>query len=585
MNLKSILLPIFMVLVTFANAQVSFTAEASKTKLGVNERLRVDFTMNKDGDNFNPPNFSGFTVVAGPNQAISNTWINGKSSFKKTYSYFLQPTRTGNFTIGEAQITIEGEVYKSDPIKIMVSDAVASPNSDNNTQTIVSENIHLVAEISDATPYLNEGISVVYKLYVSPQISVSNWRPIDNPTFADFWSQKIDIQRLQVQQGTYQGEPYRYVVLRKAILYPQKTGKLALEPLRLSVTVEVPTDQFDIFGRRHYERTEKTIAAGKRTIDVKPLPITNQPASFTGAVGNFDFAVTSTKKTLKATESFRVNVKVSGKGNIKLFDLPRLKVPSALEMYEPEHSEDVNTNMNGMHGNIMDSYTIVPRAQGKYPIPPLEFSYFDPESGSYKTLTSDEIITHVETGPKIPLGNTLGTSENKQPVVAKKQFRYIKLNANLAPIEPNDFYRSPLFWILLVFPLVLIPVIILFGKKYRERAQDIQGNRIKKADKLARKYLSEAKKNLGNQQAFYDALERALHNYLKAKLHLQTSEMSKDHIREILQERGATDESKSAFTGLLESCEFARYTPTSNVTMQQDYDKAAQTISELDKQL
>lgn len=583
MSLKSIIVSFFLGIAVFANAQVQFTAEASKTKLGVNERLRVDFTMNQDGDNFNPPSFTGFTVVAGPNQAISNTWINGRSSYKKTYSYFLQPTQIGKFTIGQAEITIDGKVYKTTPIDIMVSAAVASPTDGygKDSGDIATENIHLVAEISNTNPYLNEGITVVYKLYVSQQISVSNWRPIDNPTFADFWSQNIDIQRLQVEQGTFQGEPYRYVVLRKTVLYPQKTGKTSLEPLSLSVAVDVPTDRFDIFGRRHYERVEKIVSAGKRTIDVKPLPTENRPPSFTGAVGNFDFDVNATKQALKATESFQITVKVSGKGNLKLFDLPKLTVPSALEMYAPEHSEDVNTNLNGMYGSIEDSYTIVPRAKGKYPVPALEFSYFDPESGRYKTLASEEIVINVKTGPKMPLGNAI----NKQPIVSTNQFRYLKLNANLSPIEKTTFFKTPLFWSLLASPLLLVPIVIFFGKKQRERANDLHGNRIKTADRLARKYLSEAKRNLGDQQTFYEALERALHNYLKAKLHLQTSEMSKEHIAKLLNERGAAEETNQAFTGLLTSCEFARYTPSSNTAMNTDYQKAAKTISSLDKQL
>ncbi|HET8838213.1 MAG TPA: BatD family protein [Flavobacteriaceae bacterium] len=587
MNLKSVIFPLFLFLATIANAQVSFTADASKTKLGVNERLRVDFTMNQDGDNFDPPPFTGFTVVAGPNQSISNTWINGRSSYKKTYSYYLQPNQTGKFTIGQAEITINGKVYKTTPIEIMVSAAVASPNTGNSAESVASENIHLVAEISDTSPYLNEGITVVYKLYVSPQISVSNWRPIDNPTYADFWSQNIDINRLQPKQGMYKGEAYRYVVLRKTVLYPQKTGKLEMEPLRLSVTVDVPTDKFDIFGRRQYERIDKIIAAGGQSISVKPLPNQGKPTSFTGAVGDFEFKVSPSKRTLKASESLRIDVEVSGKGNLKLFDLPKLTVPSALELYDPEHSEDVSTNLNGMYGNITDSYTVVPRAKGKYPIPPLEFSYFDPETASYKTLKSEEIVLNVEAGPKIPLavGNNLSEASNKQPIVAANQFRYIKLDANLKPLKEKHFFGSKLFWILLIAPLVLIPFIIFFGKKYREKAGDITGNRLKKADKLARKYLSAAKKNLGNKKAFYEALELALHNYLKAKLHIQTSEMSKTNIKELLLERGAQEETSQEFIALLENCEYARYAPSSQVEMREEYQRAASVISHLDKQI
>lgn len=585
MNLKVLITTFFIAFVSITNAQVSFTAEASKTTLGVNEKLRVDFTMNRDGDNFNPPAFDGFRIFAGPNQSISNTWINGKRSYKKTYSYYLEPLATGTFTIEQAEISIDGQIYKTTPIKITVSDAVASPNKGygKDSEDIASENIHLVAEISDTNPYLNEGITVVYKLYVSPKISVSNWRPIDDPEFADFWSQNIDIQRLRVQQGLYKGDSYRYVVLRKTVLYPQKSGKLKLEPLTLSVEVQVPTRRFDIFGRRHYEDVNKTFSAGGETINVKPLPYENQPASFTGAVGNFDFGVSVDRQSLKAAESFQVKVSVSGNGNLKLFDLPKLELPNALETYTPEHAENVQTDLNGMQGSISDSYTVVPRTKGKYTIPAMEFSYFDPNSGTYQTINSEGIAIEVAPNPNAP---NPAAFANKQAVVASgNQFQYIKLDANLKPIGKSSFFGSTVFWVMFLSPFLAIPVVLFLEKKQREKARDITGNRIKKADRLARKYLSEAKRNLSDQQAFYEALERSLHNYLKAKLSLQTSEMSKEHIDRLLRERGAQDETANAFIELLKSCESARYAPSSNVAMQQDYEKAAGTISGLDKQI
>ncbi|MEG9327614.1 BatD family protein [Salinimicrobium catena] len=578
----------FLMITGFACAQVQFEAKASKTKLGVNERLRIDFTMNEDGDNFNPPSFSNFTVVGGPNQSVSNSWINGKRSYSKTYSYFLAPKKRGNFTIGQAEITIEGNVYKTTPVDIEVTAAVDEPTDGNNSEYIASENLHLVAEISNTNPYLNEAITVVYKLYVSPRINVSDWRQIDNPKFSDFWSQNIDMQRLQVENGEYKGEPYRYVVLRKTVLYPQKTGKLDIEPLTLSVSVDVPGDRRDIFGNRFYETVDKTVAAGNRTINVKPLPAEGKPAGFTGAVGrNLSFRVTADKQELNATESLQAKVQVSGQGNLKLFDLPALSVPASVEKYEPEYVEDVTTNLNGMQGSISNTYTLVPQAKGKYPIPPVSFSYFDLNSETYRTLTSDEILLNVNAAPASHTSGTSGSSNavTQQVPTAASQFRYIKLNADLQPIGQTPFIRSVLFWSLFALPLLLIPVAIFFGKRREAIAGDVKGNRIKKADRLARKYLSEAKRNLGDQKKFYESLERALHNYLKAKLHIQTSEMSKERIRELLSTRGVDANTVTQFIKLLESCEFARYTPASNVAMRQDYDKAVEVISEIDKQV
>lgn len=587
MRILIILLFVGFTQLTFAQG-VNFEANASKTKLGLNERLRVDFQMNQDGDNFRPPSFDNFRVVGGPNQSVSNSWINGKRSYSKTYSYFLEPTKKGTFTIGQAEITIDDEIYKTVPIEVEVTEAVDTPTDGNNSEFVASENLHLVAEISNSSPYLNEPITVVYKLYVSPRISVSNWREMDNPTFGDFWSQNIDIHELQVENGEYKGEPYRYVVLRKTILYPQKTGKLKIEPLTLSVSVDVPTERRSLFGGRIYTTVDKTIAAGSRTIDVKPLPSEGKPAGFTGAVGrNLQFEVTTDKTNLDATESLEAKVQVKGKGNLKLFSLPELTVPSSVEVYEPEHTENVQTNLSGMQGSISDRYTLVPGMKGKFQLPSMNFSYFDLDSKSYRTLSSEEILIEVDAGPVrgTQRAGDIAAESGKVPVIANEQFRYIKLNTQLQPVGGKSFLGSTLFWSLLALPILLIPVVIFIGKKRESRANDVKGNRIRKADRLARKYLSEARKNLDNQKAFYISLEKALHNFLKAKLHIPTSEMSKERIEGLLMERGVDDSSISEFRAILESCEFARYTPASKVEMNKDYDRAVETISSIDKQL
>lgn len=566
---------------------VTFEMKLSKSKLGLNERLRVDFTMNKDGDNFNPPDFTGFRVLMGPSQAISSSWINGVRSYSKSYSYTLAPTAKGKFTINQATIVIDGKTYKSLPENVEVTAAVDKPSDQMTADDVADENLHLVAEVSKTNPYMNEAITVVYKLYVSPSISVSNYQPLDNPKYNNFWSQDIKVTSLNAQNGTFKGKPYRYVILKRVVLYPQKSGKLEIEPLSLDVTVDVPTSKRDFFGGRVYAQTNKTVSAGNRTIDVKPLPLTNQPANFNGAVGEFDFSVTTSKTSLNATESLQAIVEVTGKGNLKLFKLPELDLPSSLEVYEPEFGEAVRTTLGGMQGKVSNSYTVVPAFRGKYPMPSVAFSFFNPRTETYTTLNSEEIVINVLEGP-----NSGGTSTanpnaiNKKSVVAvNNQFNFIKLNANLSTIGNTYFFRSNRFYLLFFGPLLLIPIAILFRKKRDEIANDVVGNKIKKANRLARKYLSKAKKELGNKDLFYIALEKALHNYLKAKLKIETSEFSKDKISELLLKKKVNHETVDCFLALLKNCEAARYSPFSNVQMQQDYEKASEVISLIDKQL
>jgi len=590
MKLKYFIYTIIFLLGTSAvHAQVQFDAKVSKKKLGINERLRVDFEMNQDGDNFNPPDFNGFRVVGGPNQSVSNSWINGKRSYSKTYSYFLSPQSRGKLNIGQASIEIEGETYKTSPIQVEITAAVTVPKDGNNAEYVASENVHLVAEVSNANPYLNEAITVVYKMYVSHDVSItSNWREIDTPKYADFWSQNIDNQgNFKIYEGEYNGEDYRYVILRTTVLYPQKTGKLDIEPLTLDVPIDVPGNRRDLFGRRLTTRVNKTISAGNRKIDVKPIPLDGRPDNFTGAVGDFKFSVSTNKNTLDANEAFELKTTVSGTGNLKLFDLPSAKLPSTLEVYEPEHIESVQTKRTGMIGTISETYTVVPQFKGNYPIRPITFSFFNPKTETFSTLSSEEIIINVENGPVSAQKEvTTVTGDSKQAITQfKEQFKYIKLTSDLEPIAQTTFFKSTLFWSLLGGPILLIPLFIIGGKKRRQRLADVEGNRLRKADKLARKYLSEAKKNMGSQGVFYEALERALHNYLKAKLNIETSEFSKEGISGLLIEKSVHTDKVTDFVSLLKSCEFARYTPTSDVTIQSDYNKAVEVITAIDKQI
>lgn len=584
---KNILIFLIILATSITSAQVKFEAKVSKKKLGVNERLRVDFEMNKDGDNFNPPSFNGFTVVGGPNQSVSNSWINGVRTYKKTYSYFLAPKQRGAFTIEQATIEIEGETYKTTPVKIEITAAIDKPKNPNDPDYVASNNIHLVAEVSNVTPYLNEAITVVYKLYVAPTTGVDSWREIDVPRYDDFWSQSIDTKGQRVQNGTYKGEDYRYLVLRKTVLYPQRTGKLNIEPLSLNVSVQVPTNRRDIFGSRLMTRVNRTVSAGNRTINVKPLPEKGKPADFSGAVGDFNFKVTTSKTELDATESLQAKVEVNGKGNLKLFNLPKITLPSSLEVYEPEHQENVSTTTRGMQGSISDSYTIVPQYKGKYPLPSISFSYFDLKTETYKRLSSDEIIINVLEGPVNTTSEASNTTNNtvKQRIeTTSNQFAFIKTKTDFKPIQKEYFFKTKLFWSLLLGPFLAIPLTILIRRKKATRDADVVGNKIRRADKLARKYLKGAKKELGKKEAFYEALEKALHNYLKAKLHIETSELSKDRIQSLLLERGVETEVVNDFLAIFENCELARYTPITNVTMQADYEKAAKTISLIDKQ-
>jgi hypothetical protein len=567
-------------------AQVQFEAKVNKQSLALNEKLRIDFTVNGDGDDFVPPSFEGFRVFAGPYQSVKIDYVNGRGTFNKSYSFFLIPTKRGKITIKPASIDVNGKIYKTAPVTVTITEPVEHPRDPNDASQPVKERmaeaLTLVAEVSKSNPYINEPITVVYKLYFDYGVIIREYRELEKPKYNDFWSQNIEIKRPEAVETTFNGKRCVMAVLKKTVLYPQKSGKLEIEPLTLDLDMEMPS-QRRFFGQPVMVRDNRRVSAGARTITVRSLPEKGKPEDFSGAVGRFNFTVTPSKTNVKSGESVDLVVSVAGTGNLKLFNLPKPVVPAALEMYDPVHKENVSTPLSGMTGKITDSYTIIPQYKGKYPIQPMSFSYFDLASGKYKTITSPEIMLNVLDGP-VPSDVALAAEQPKAKISGSNQFEFIKLKTRLTPMNQDDFFGSGGFIAAMLLPFLCIPLVIAARRKKDAIDRDIVGNKRKMSNKLAKKYLSEARKHIGNKEPFYVALEKAMHNFLKAKLHIETFEMSKDRIREILL-RKARPETVNAFIALMESCEFARYAPSTEAAMQDDCDQAERVISELEKQL
>ena len=479
---------------------------------------------------------------------------------------------------------MNGETLKSEPVKIIVTGAVKTPKNPNDPDYIAEQNIHLVAEVSKGRPYVGEGIYVEYRLYFSNNVGIYDNAITESPQYIGFWNQEIKNKNYDFKTAMYNGEQYRYAVLHKALLIPTKSGNLTIDPMKMDILVAVPTGRADFFGNPITRRVRKQYASAKKIIKAKALPEEGKPDSFTGAVGSFEYTLTSNKNTLKANESSELKVKVSGLGNLKLFELPKVETPKELEVYQPERKENVKISTSGLKGSVTDTYTVVPEYKGKYKIPSTEFSYFNPKDNKYHTISTDDLFVNVTEGKEL-----VSTTENqvkKQDIqVTGNNFRFIQTSTSLGVIDTSNFFKSIPFYLLLLLPLIAIPVAILIGKKKSERDADIIGNKQRKADKLAKKYLSEASQQLGNKEQFYEALERALHNYLKAKLNVETSDISREKITELLDDKQVEISTIDDFIEVLKQCDFARYTPITNTQMNEEYNRAKQVITSLDRQL
>ena len=561
-------------------------ASVSKNKLGLNQRVKIQFTINKQGaDNFQAPNFKNFQIVSGPSQSISQSWVNGSASFSQSYNYIIKPLKKGEFLIPAASIKLNNKILTSKPVKVIVLDPVDIPKDPNDPNYIAQQNVHLVAEISKSSPYVGEGIYVEYRLYVSQNISVRDFSYTDSPQYNGFWNQDIKIRGLTTQNGTYNGEQYRYVVLQKALLIPTKSGKLTIDPIEMDIVIGVPTGRGDFFGNSIVKNITKSFASAKKFIRSKELPIEGKPESFNGAVGDFNFIVSSSKNILKSNETATVSVKVTGNGNLKLFELPEIKTPSELEVFTPEQKEKINVTSRGIRGSVTKNYTIVPQFKGKYKVPSTEFSYFDLKEKKYVRLTSEDIFVDVLEGKELVTDSDLASNAKKDIVVTGANFRYIQTSSAFSLANESDFYTSKFYYLILILPLLFIPIGIVIAKRNEARSNDVLGNKLRKADRLAKKYLSEAKKQLGTKEAFYVALEKALHNYLKAKLRIETSDISKEKITELLKRKSVNESTIRSFIEVFNSCDMARYSPVSVVEMKDDYEKSRLVITQIDKQL
>ena len=561
----------------FISAQVKFDATVSKNKLGLNERLRVDFVMNQNGDNFSPPDFENFQIIGGPNQSISTKYVNGERSFSKTYSYFLQPLRKGSLRIKQASIEIDGEEYKSLPIEVIITDSVDQP-SDSVTQYYNDEDIELRALISKTSPYVNEPITIVYKLYYKAPIRVSNAQETETPKYKDFWNQDIKIPQLKIQSEIYKGQNYNVVEWKKVVLYPQKSGLLEISPLSINLMLDVPTDKRDFFGNIIIDQTSQFISTGTRRINVKQLPLNNMPSSFTGAVGEFEFDVILDKSSLRATESFQAELKVKGRGNLKLFDLPDLLVPGSMELFEPQREESINTNLSGMNGSVTKLFTVIPRFQGSFPIEQAEFSYFDPKLEKYKILKSPRLTIDVYDGPTISNPSV----NNTNTISPNDSFRFIKINTKLMKINNDEFFESEIFYILISSPFAMVIAFVMltaYKRKRKSSFTETQRVQHKEIDKM----INTAKESLNDKNVFYDLIEKAVYKTLLLKFSLNIDNLNKEKIKSTLRVKGIDEKNISKIIQLIENCENAKYSRSSNSIMNNDLNTAKEIINLIQK--
>lgn len=591
---------IVLALLTQLNLAQKFTTSADRTTVGQYDRFQVDFVF-EGGDvnglsNYRPPAFNGLRVLSGPNQSSSMSIINGRVSGSLTFSYILQPINVGEFTIASASVDYGGRTFKTDPLKIRIEKGTPQQQKESTggySQEDLAKNVFIVAEANKTKVLQGDQITVTYKLYTklniaSPQISKL-------PSYQGFWAEEVGpIQNINFEIGMRNGERFRVAKIKQVALFPTKTGTLSVTPFELNIPILIKkkrtgNDLFDeffndsFFGRT--ETVEFTARSNTIKVEVEPLPA-GAPASFNGAVGNFSLKADIDKQSVTANESVTLRLNLSGTGNIKLLDAPEPKLPSGFEKYEPKVVENINRGSIISGQKIID-YLIVPRSSGPKEIPPVEFTYFNPSSRKYVTLTTQAFKINVNPGVG---GEVVSQNYGKEDVkLLSEDIRFIKLDSEtLEPRHEVALIRS-WFWFSIFIPLFGLIGALVYQRKQLKLYSNIKLMKYQKAEKEARKRLKLAKAALDTKETtkFYSEISSALFGYLENKLSIQKSEFTLEGAVETLQTHSVNSELIERVKQIAERCEFARFAPEGEMQAiaNEMYEGTVKVIIDLDSSI
>ena len=574
-------------------AQDLFSAQTNTRQVQVGESFRVKFIMKKRGSDFQPPDFSGFKQLSGRNVSMSTTMDASGTHFTLTYSYILKGKKPGAFTIGPAFATIEGETYRTKPLKITVKPRQSSPSS--NEQPGKPERLLLKPLVSARQVYVGEPLYARYRLYFKDQIGQPQIS--EEPRFDGFYRRAIKQDRIRTKSERYQGQRYTAGDLRQMVLIPQRPGRLEPGTLQLEVPVNEATGQRDWFGRPITRTRQRTLRKTFPPIQVKALPPNKKPASFSGGVGEFSFEARLSRQELTTDESLTLTLEVKGQGNIALLELPQPEFPEAFEVFDPETDQQVKVGSFGMRGSQSAEYLLVPRYSGTYKLGPIRFSYFDPQAERYRTISSPQFTIDIKGGqvPTTPPGSSAAappsgtTGEQQQVNYLNRTLRFIQTKTADWQPQNRSLLRTPGYWIAYgSLWLVALFMVILYLIQRQKRHPDKQNQRRQRlAARRSQKHLAQARKKLraGAHEAFYTELAQALWGYFSQKFDIPLSQFTKDRLREELRRAGLPAEDTEDTLQQLESAEMARYTGLAQKNPEQDFERSRLLLTKIERRL
>lgn len=594
---------------TLAAAEaVEFKAYAQSPVVS-GQQLRVTFTVNADGKDLRAPDFPGFDVLMGPSRSVSSSTqiINGSMSSETsvTFTYVLMTQKEGTYNIAPATVTVKGRQYASNALSIKVLPADKAGATSGTTQqsgstgaasdaSVSAENLFMRAIVSRTKLYEQDFLTVSYKLY--SRVDLSNVENVKLPDFEGFLVQEIEqpeSSRGQLSMENYNGVNYQTLLLKQAVLYPQHTGVIKIPSASIDAIFRVRNQTkgsrtiFDDFFDS-YQSAKKTLRTPELTINVESLPTAGKPVGFSGAVGEYSLKTSASTTKVKQNEAITLKVTLTGTGNLKLAKTPDFQIPTDFEQYDPKTDLKINTTAAGVSGSKSVEYLVIPRHEGEYLIPGLNFSYFDTKSKSYKTIQTEPLPISVERGTGAPSAATSGAianfSDKESVKLLGQDIRFIRPEFTLVKRGVYLFGSlSYCFWY--IFPTLLLAFFFVVYRKRMAENANVALMKGRKASKVAGKRLKQAHLHLTKNEshAYYDELLKALWGYLSDKLTMPLSTLNKESVATALHEKGVDEATRSLVLEILNSCEFARYAPDQgHEAMEKLYTEALAAIDQIE---
>ncbi len=610
--MKKILLTLTFLVATFAcrtvqAEELTFTADAPNAVV-LGETFRLSYTVNTHkAKNFRIGDITDFDILMGPSQSSSSSTsiINGvrTSSRTLTFTCILRPKKEGSFTIPAATITAEDKQLKSREltVRVLPPDQHASSAQQSGAQSsgrgavisqggqIGDDDLFIVATVNKKKVYEQEAILLTYKIYTTVNLTNVSGKM---PDLKGFHTQEVEMPKgnREFQLEHYNGRNYRTLVWSQYVLFPQHSGQLEIPSITFEGTVAQRVQSYDPFeaffnGGNSYVNVQKPIRTPKLTIEVSPLP-SGRPVSYYGGVGNFSISSSISSTELKEDEAVTLKLVVSGTGNMKLIKTPEVKFPADFEVYDPKVDNKFTLKAGGLSGNKVMEYLAIPRHGGTYTIPPVEFAYFDVESGNYKTLTTPEYTLNVAKGDgSMSSATPIGYVSKEELRLLGQDIRYINLKDAHYHAKGQFFFGTIVYWLWYVIPFAVFLVIVIVYRKQAVESANMAKVKTKKAGKVATRRLKVAKQKMQEKDkaGFYDEVLKALWGYLSDKLSMPVSELSKENIAAKLTMCQVPRELIEECVALIGECEFARYAPTlSGYADEKVYGKVAALMNRLE---